>query len=216
MPKMGIKASPSRHPKPSQVRTPATTLSDALFSGTQQRVLGLLFGQPHRSFFATELINLVGAGSGGVQRELKRLTDSGLVTAQRIGNQRHFQANPDSPLFAPLRDIVMKTTGLAQPLVDALAPLADRILAACVYGSVAKGVVTASSDIDLLVISDQLTLEALYKVLEPVEKQLARPINPTLYTKGEFSKRRRAANPFVTKVLAGELLPIIGDVHAVV
>lgn len=78
--------------------THGTSLAGALFSGTQQRVLGLLFGQPDRSFYATELINLAGVGSGAVQRELARLAQSGLVTVKPVGNQKHYQANPDSPI----------------------------------------------------------------------------------------------------------------------
>lgn len=106
---MGIKAKTS---------TPVqhNSLSAALFSNTQQRVLGLLFGQPQRSFFATELIGLSGGGSGAVQRELKRLDESGLVTVRRVGNQKHYQANPQSPIFAELCGIVHKTLGLAEPL----------------------------------------------------------------------------------------------------
>jgi len=92
------------------------SLSAALFSNTQQRVLGLLFGQPERSFFATELIGLSGGGSGAVQRELKRLDESGLVTVRRIGNQKHYQANPRSPIFPELCGIVQKTVG--QPLPE--------------------------------------------------------------------------------------------------
>ena len=126
-----------------------TSLADALFSATQQRVLGFLFGQPDRSFYATELIGLVGAGSGAVQRELARLQKSGLVTVSRLGTQKHYQANPQSPIFEELRDITQKTVGLAQPLREALAPLAPRITAAFVFGSVAKRSDTAASDIDV-------------------------------------------------------------------
>lgn len=195
-------------------RPKRTSLADALFSRTQQRVLGLLFGQPVRSFFATELIGLVGAGSGAVQRELKRLAESGLVTVTRVGNQRHYQANPDSPLFAALRDIVIKTTGLAEPLGTALEPLAERILAACIYGSVAAGTDTAGSDIDLLLVAENLTLEEVHAALEGVERQLARRISVTLYTPTEFRRRRKNGNAFVTKVLAGALIPLLGDIHA--
>ena len=75
-------------PRAAPERAPAT-LAGALFTVTQQRVLGLLFGQPERSFFATELIALARAGSGAVQRELLRLAESGLATVSRLGNQKH-------------------------------------------------------------------------------------------------------------------------------
>jgi hypothetical protein len=85
-----------------------------LFTRTQQRVLGLLFGQPSRSYYATELIALVGAGSGSVQRELARLVGSGLITVRPIGNQKHYQANPESSLFYELCGIAQKTLRFAQ------------------------------------------------------------------------------------------------------
>ena len=207
MPNMGMKSNPQR------ATSKPASLADALFSSTQQRVMGLLFGQPERSFFATELISLAGSGSGSVQRELKRLAGSGLVTLTRVGNQCHYQANPDSPLFDALHDIVLKTSGLAEPLRTALAPLSDRILAACVYGSVAAGADTASSDIDLLLVAEALTLEAAYAALEPVEQRLARKISITLYTPEEFQRRKTGGNAFLTKVLAGPLIPLLGDVN---
>ena len=86
----------------------ATGAADALFSTTRQRVLGLLFGESSRSYYASELIRLTGAGSGAVQRELARLAQSGLVTVRPIGNQKHYQANPGSPLFEELRSIAQK------------------------------------------------------------------------------------------------------------
>lgn len=208
MPKMGMQTKATK-----TTPTGRTSLADALFSRTQQRVLGLLFGQPGRSFFATELIGLVGAGSGAVQRELKRLAESGLVTVTRVGNQRHYQANPASPLFGPLHEIALKTSGLAEPLRVALQPLAGRILAACVYGSVAAGTDTASSDIDLLLVADGVTLEEAHASLETTEQQLARRISVTLYATEEFRRRKEKGNAFLTKVLAGPLIPLLGDIH---
>ena len=188
-----------------------TSLADALFTTTQQRVLSLLFGQPSRSFYASELIKLTGSGSGAVQRELKRLASSGLATVTRIGNQKHYQANSDSPVFGELCGLVLKTIAVAEPIRDALEPLADRISLALVYGSVAKGADRASSDIDLLVVADRITLEELYSALVPAEAGLDRRINPALYTSREFDERRAAGNAFLTRVLAGENMVLIGN-----
>ena len=187
-----------------------TSLADALFTTTQQRVLSLLFGQPSRSFFASELIQLTGSGSGAVQRELKRLVSSGLVTVTRIGKQKHYQANADSPVFKDLCGLVLKTVAVAEPIRGALAPLTDRIMLALVYGSVAKGTDGASSDLDLLVVADQVTLEELYAALVPVEARLDRRLNPALYTSREFADKKAAGNAFLTRVLAGEHLVLIG------
>ena len=186
------------------------SLADALFSTTQQRVLGLLFGQPDRSFYATELIGLAGAGSGAVQRELARLEQSGLVTVRRLGTQKHYQANPESPLFSELTSIARKTVGLAEPLREALAPLASRVIAAFVYGSVAKRRDTAASDIDLMVVSDSLTYADVFGALEPLAAKLGRAVNPTVYSRRELARRRKEDNAFVTRVLAQDKVWIVG------
>lgn len=190
----------------------ATSLADALFTATQQRVLALLFGQPSRSFFASELIELTGSGSGAVQRELKRLTSSGLVTVRRIGKQKHYQANPGCPVFEELCALVRKTVAMVEPLRQALAPLANSISLALVYGSVAKGTDTSDSDIDLMIVADEMTLEELYAVLAPVEVSLARRISPALYTRQEFDDRRAAGNPFLTRVLEGKHHVLLGGI----
>lgn len=215
MPGMGIKK-PAKPLKPSAAVTRAsaparTGIADALFSATQQRVLALLFGQPGRSFFTNELIGLVGAGSGAVQREVKRLVESGLVTVTRLGSQKHYQANPAAPIFEELCGIVTKTLGAAEVLRAALAPLGDAVRLALLYGSVAKGSDTAHSDIDLLVVSESLTLEQIYEALTLIEAQLGRRVSPTLYSVAEFRRRRAGRNPFLTKVLAGETIRLTED-----
>lgn len=192
------------------------TMASALFTVTQQRVLGLLFGQPERSFFATELITLACAGSGAVQRELQRLAESGLVTVSAVGNQKHYQANRAAPIFREIRDIVMKILGPAETLRSALAPLAKRLHAAWLYGSVAKGNDRAQSDIDVLVVADDLILEDLYVALASAEKKLGRSISPTLYTLKEFERRRAAKNAFLTKVLAGNPIPLFLNDNVIV
>lgn len=202
------KSQPTPTPAPPPSLPPS--LANALFSSTQQRVLGLLFGQPGSSFFATEIIARLGAGSGAVQRELKRLTDSGLVSVTRVGNQKHYQANPESPIYAELCALIRKTVGLAEPLRQALEPARDAIQLALIYGSVAKRRATASSDVDLLLVSDSLTLEDVYRLLRPAEEALRRTINPTLYTEEEFDRRLREDNAFLKRVIAGEVLLLIG------
>ena len=208
MPIMGIRKKLAP-PKP---RT--ASLADALFSGTQQRVLAWLFGQPERSFYATELIGLAGAGSGAVQRELARLAQSGLVTVRAVGNQKHYQANPEAPIYAELYGIVQKTVGLAEPLREALAPLAARIRAAFVYGSIAKREDTAASDIDLMLVSDDLAYADLYGALELVSQRLGRTVNPTIYTPQELAKRVKRKEAFATRVLAQPKLWLIGGEDA--
>lgn len=214
MPNMGSLATkgsrPDRRKAAASGQSVSNSLADALFTTTQQRVLALLFGQPARSFFATELIELTGSGSGAVQRELKRLTSSGLITVTPIGKQKHYQANPDSPVFAELRGLVLKTVALVEPIRQALERLADRITLALLYGSVVKGTDTAASDIDLLIVAEGVTLEDIYTVLAPVEAGLDRKISPALYTPQEFVERKESNSAFLTRVLSGEHLVLIG------
>jgi len=201
MPNMGINHRQS---------LPRGGLADALFSNTRQRVLGLLFGQPSRSFYANEIIGRVGSGSGGVQRELANLTHSGLVTVKAVGNQKHYQANAESPIFEELCGIAQKTIGLAEPLREALAPLADRIRAAFVYGSVAKKTDTANSDIDLMLLSDTLSYGDAFLALEAVSGLLGRTVNPTILASKEFATRLAAQESFLSRVLEQPKIWIIG------
>jgi len=205
---MGIKKNAAKTRRKSTLRTGG--LGDALFSVTQQRVLGLLFGQPGRSYYATELIGLAGAGSGSVQRELERLVHSGIITVRAVGNQKHYQANKGSPLFAELCSITAKTFGVAEPLRMALQPLAHRIKAAFVYGSVAKREDTSVSDIDLMILGDDIEYADCYEALEGAATRLGRPVNPTIYSTQEFAKRTKTNNPFVGRVLSQPRIWLIG------
>jgi predicted nucleotidyltransferase len=194
-------------------RSARKSLADALLTRTQQRVLGSLFGHPERSYYASELIREAGTGSGAAQRELARLEASGLIVANRIGHQKHYQANDASPLYSELRNIVLKTVGLAEPLRDALKPLSKSIRAAFVYGSVAKATDQAASDVDLLIISDSLTYGDVFGALDRVTRVLSRKVNPTVYSVAEFAKRAKTENAFVTRVLEQPKLWVIGSEH---
>src|SRR6266581_7765461 len=103
------------------------SLSNALFSKVQQRVLALIFGQPERSFYASEIMRNVRSGTGAVERELSRLQRSGLVSVERIGNQKHYRANRHSPIFEELQGLVLKTVALSELLKNALEPFANKI-----------------------------------------------------------------------------------------
>lgn len=209
MPNVGMK-SPSRVSEAAALYA-NSNLSDALFTATQQRVLGRLFTEPGRSYSVSELIQATGAGSGAVQREVARLAGSGLLAIELVGKQKRYRANPDSPIHDELVAIVRKTFGLATPLREALEPLAQQLHAAFIYGSVAKGLDTAASDIDLLAISDDLSYADLMAALHPTIERLGRPINPTIYTRSGLTERIRAKNSFVTRVLAQPRLWLIGN-----
>ena len=202
---MGIKSATPRISE-AKARYAAASLSDALFTSTQQRVLSRLFGRSDLSFSVSELIQSTGGGSGAVQRELARLAGAGLLRVDTIGNQKRYRADPDSPIFNELVSI-----GLAEPLRDVLAPLADRIELAFIYGSVARREDTAGSDIDLMIVSDALGYPDVMLALHPLVEQMGRDINPTLYTRAELRRKLEADNHFVTRVLGQARIDLIGN-----
>jgi predicted nucleotidyltransferase len=178
-------------------------------------VFSLVFGQPERAFGMSELIALADSGSGAVQREVQKLLASKLVVAIIAGRQKRYQANSAAPIFHELRAIIEKTAGIPGRLRSALAPLADRVQLALLYGSVAKQTDTAMSDIDVLVVSDDLTLEELFTALQDAERDLGRPVSPTLYTSDEFRRRGRSGHPFLTRVLNGPHIVLVGELDVV-
>jgi predicted nucleotidyltransferase len=185
-------------------------VGDALFTRVQQRVLGILFGNPDRTFYANEIIRLAGSGTGAVQRELARLESGGLVTVTRVGNQKHYQANVASAVFDELHALVLKTSGLADVLRAALAPMTARIDAAFIYGSIAKRQDTSSSDVDLMIISDTLRYPDLFAAIEGASARLSRAVNPTIYTSAELTRRIQRRTAFITKVLGQPKIWLIG------
>lgn len=188
-------------------------ISSALFTDSQSRLYVWLFGQPDRAYHLNELRRLTGLGSASLQRELNRLTMAGLVDAQAVGNLRRFQANPQSPVYTELVALTRKTLGTVPVLRNALLPLLPHLQSAWVYGSVAKQTDTARSDIDVMLVGNDLLLNQVLTALEPAEAQLGRKINPSCYSPQEFERRRAEPDSFVNRVLSQPTLPLIGDAH---
>lgn len=186
-------------------------IGSALFTKTQRQVLGLLFGHPDRSWYINEIVRKAGVGIGTVQRELEKLTSAGLLTVRKVGNQKHYQANTGSPVFQELRGIVLKTFGVADELRRALEPVAAKITVAFVYGSVARGADTAASDIDLMIVSGQLSYPEVISAIAEAETRLGRAVNPTLYSPAEISRKLAEDNSFLKRVAGQEKIFLIGS-----
>ena len=185
-------------------------IAEALFSKTRRAVLALLFGQPDKAFYTREIVAAAGAGTSQVQKELDQLTRAGLLIRERRANQVYFHANPDAPVFAELSGLVVKTFGIADVVRAVLAPLSERIAAAFIYGSVARGEHHAGSDIDVLIVGDVLLAE-LALPLSGAEKKLGRPISTAMFDRAEFASRVKKRDHFVSRVLAGPKTFLIGD-----
>jgi predicted nucleotidyltransferase len=190
------------------------SLALAIFTDRQARLFRWLFGQPDRSFYLNELLRLTGLSSASLQQELKRLTEAGVVSSTRTGNLRLFQVNPASPLFPELLSLTRKTCGVPAMLAQCLAPLQGRLAHAWVYGSVAKQEDTSASDVDVLLVGNDLTLAEVLELLQPAEAALGRKVNPTCFSVAEFERRRSDPDSFVSRVLAQTTVPLFdGETH---
>jgi len=188
----------------------AYSLGNVLFSKTQRQILGLLFGRPEKSFYAKEIVRLAGVGTGTVQRELEKFSAVGLLTVEQIGNQKHYQANKQSPIYEELKGIVQKTFGLADVLKDALSDCLDIIKVAFIYGSIAKGTDNSRSDIDLLIISEQASYTDVLDKLADMESRVGRPVSPSIYSVVDFMNKLDADNSFLKRVVQQQKIFVIG------
>lgn len=186
-------------------------LSDALFSKVQQRVLALIFGQSDRSFYTSEIMRNVQSGVGAVGRELSKLERSGLVSVERIGNRKHYRANHAAPIFEELRGLIEKTVGLAEPIKKSFQPYAGRIKSAFVYGSVARGTDTARSDIDLMVIGNDLNYSDLYTATQNTEIALRRKINPLFLSSRDWHRKASDKGSVFHKISQSPKIFIVGS-----
>jgi len=184
-------------------------IASVLFGQTRRRVLGWLLGHPSEAFYLRQIVRHTGAAHGAVQRELASLTRAGVLRRTVQGRQVYFQANRESPVFPELQSLLLKTTGAADVLREALAPLADSIVAAFVFGSAARGELRSASDIDLLVVGDAPFAEVA-EALAEAQERLGRDINPTVYPVAEFRSKIHDGHHFLTSVLREPHLFIMG------
>lgn len=163
-----------------------------------------------RPIHLRELARRAGLDAAGVQRELKNLVASGIIIELISGNQKEYRLNPDCPIYPEIRMLVIKTVGLAKLFQDALKPYIKKIKVAFIYGSYAEGTTDADSDIDLMVIGD-ISFDYVVDALRNTEETISREINPTVYPLNEFSQKAKRKNRFITSVLKGDIIFIVGD-----
>ncbi len=185
-------------------------ISQTLFGKARQAVLSLLYSHADEAFYVRQIVRTAGVGVGAVQRELKELSDAGIIERIVRGRQVYYQANPRCPIFEELKALVNKTVGIAAILQAALTPLADRIRLAAIYGSVARSEERRGSDVDLLVVGD-VTFAEVVSALDHAQKTINREINPTVYPPDEFRSRLLTGHHFLTGILKKPVLFLIGD-----
>ncbi|HEY6352101.1 MAG TPA: nucleotidyltransferase domain-containing protein [Candidatus Angelobacter sp.] len=186
------------------------SLSNVLFGQIRGGVLALLYGRADESFYVRQIARHLGASVGAVQRELEKLAQVGLITRKSSGNQVFYQVNDRNPVFSDMRSLVNKTVGVFNVVRATLEPLAERIFAAFVYGSVAREEENAQSDLDLMIVGD-VELDEVLSRLAGVEGTLGRPANPTVYSAKEFKQKIASGNHFLNAVMNGKKIFLIGS-----
>jgi predicted nucleotidyltransferase len=189
------------------------TPTAGLFGRTREAVLGLLLLRPDERFHLRQIGRICGTGLGAVQRELSALTKAGILRRQEVGIQVYFQAERACPYFNELQGLIAKTTGVAGSLRGALLPVVDRVKVALVFGSFARGSMNADSDVDLLVISDDLKVRDLATPIRRAGETLGREISLNLYQPQEWSRRVAQSHPLAKSLLSSPRIFIIGDEH---
>lgn len=181
-----------------------------LFGKARRGILSLLYGHVGEEYYLRQIVRTLGIGVGPVQRELKQLTDSGIIKRRVHGRQVYYQANPSTPIFKELKSLITKTIGVADILHSALLPSAEQIKIAFIFGSIARGSEGKTSDIDIMVVGN-ISFEDVTSLLSSAEKQLGREINSVVYPTTEFQQKIRDDHHFVSNVLDGEKIFLIGD-----
>jgi len=185
-------------------------LCSGLFGKTRQAVLALLYGRADSSFYTKQILDAVRIGRGTVQRELKNLTDTGIIIRESQGRQVYYRANEKCPIFNELKNIVRKTFGVADVLRQSLATEAAKVRVAFIFGSIARSADDRRSDIDLMVVG-KISFGDVVSLLSPAEEKLGREVNPVVYPVAEFKKKVKEDHHFVKTVLEDEKIFVIGD-----
>jgi predicted nucleotidyltransferase len=185
-------------------------IASALFGKNRRAVLGLLFGHPDQQYYLRQIVRACGGGVGAVQRELGQLAAAGIIRRTVRDKQVYFQADEACPVFEELKGLLVKTAGVADVLRSALAPLADRIRVAFLFGSVARAEHRRGSDVDLAVVGDIAFSQIVEALVKPQER-LAREVNPVVFSAAEFRAKVRAGQHFVGGILKQDKIFLLGD-----
>ena len=185
-------------------------LGTTLFGKTRRAVLALLYGHPDESFYLRQIARATGAGMGSLQRELKQLTVAGVIQRSEIGQQAFFKANADCPVFHELRNLIIKTFGVADVIRTALSPLADKIQTAFIFGSMVSGEIKQDSDLDVMIIG-KIEFAGVVAALSPAQETLAREINPAVYPPEEFRSKLTEGHHFLKTVLSAPKIFLVGN-----
>jgi predicted nucleotidyltransferase len=198
---LNMRTSPSFSPFP---------LVEILFGAYRRQILALLLLRPEESLYVREIARLTGVPAGSLHRELKLLSEAGLLRRSEVGNQVRYQVDTTCPIHEELAGIFRKTTGLADVLREALSPFARKISLAFVFGSVAQGKGHATSDVDVLLVGSASFI-AVVGALTPASEKLRRAVNPVVMTRAAFAAKLAGRDRFVSRVMRTPKVFLMGD-----
>jgi DNA-binding transcriptional ArsR family regulator len=185
-------------------------IASTLLGETRSAVLAALLLRPEQGLHVRELARVTGVSPGTLHRELKTLEALGILARTQTGKQVFYAANRSCPVFEELAGLLRKTAGLVDVLRQALAPLADKIDMAFVYGSMATGQAHANSDVDVMIVGTLGFTDAVL-ALSTAQTALRREVNPTVFTAAEFAQKQLEPQGFVSKVWQWPKLWLMGE-----
>jgi predicted nucleotidyltransferase len=191
-------------------RNQVDSIASLIFPRTRLNILTLIYLHSKAEFYLREIIRLVNAGRGAVERELANLVEAGIITREKRGNHVYFSANRLCPIYGELKSMIVKTAGIADVLKSALKPLGGGIELAFIYGSYAKGTDRSSSDVDLMVVGD-VSHRDVVKAMSGAQEKIGREINPTVFSINEFRGRIRKKDTFLRRVMSSQRIMLIGE-----
>jgi uncharacterized protein len=183
-------------------------MGEALWPAVRRAVLALLLTNPDEEWHLREIARRTGTALSATQRELLALTGAGIVRRRVESRRSYYRADPDCPIFPDLRQIVLKTVGLADVVKEALRKVKE-IQLAFIFGSMARGADDAKSDVDVLIVGNA-SFADIAEALLTAQERLGRPITPTVYTPEEFRERVSERHHFLTRVLSEPRIMLIG------
>ncbi len=183
---------------------------DAITSKTKQNILSSTLLKPDKWWYLSDLAKNLKTSPSSLQRDLLKLANADVLEKRQEGNRTYYRANTNCPIFNELQGILIKTVGIRDKLASALQPLLQEIHTAFIYGSIARKEEMSTSDVDILIIGKIKLVDVIMKI-KPEEKIIDREINPTVYQINDFKKGLIDKSNFLTEVIEGEKVFIIGN-----
>jgi predicted nucleotidyltransferase len=197
------------------MRTGSPDLGTVMFGKVRGAVLALLLMRPDEEFLVRQVARISRVSLGPVQRELKLLAELGVLKCRRVGTGLLYSVDTSSPVHRELSGLVVKTVGIADVLRRALDPIKAQIDAAILFGSIAGGEQTSHSDVDVLIVG-AVPFATVVHHLQEAQRTIGREVNAVIYPLAEFTEKLRTGHYFLTGVMNGPKVSLLGDEHELI